>query len=218
MDEDARIVRVQGSTQAPEFERRAWDPRRHARYASVIATSGDHVLVVESVYDFDSFTRGPLATLLMARMVLGASSGVRWWSSAQPGTSDLGRSRLSSQCFGDTYDERAVRCLAFDGASTRFASIDASTGTVVPAGTLPGQMVGHEAAEHGWMTGYANARVLLVDLNHAIAFGFDHDRWAADPTAAAGSDDTVAAAWTTPQGATVRLFRIAPTASPRGTP
>jgi Zn-dependent protease with chaperone function len=217
-DEDDRIVRVQGSAQGPAFVRRTWDPRRHAAYATVIATSGDHVLVVESDYDFDSVTRGPLATLLMARMVLGASSGVRWWSSAQREMSDLGRSRLSSQCFGDTYDEGAIRCLAFDGASTRFASIDASTGSVVPAGTLPGQLVGHESAERGWMSGYANARVLLVDLNHAIAFAFDRDRWAVDPTAAAGSDDTVAAAWTTPQGATVRLFRIAPTASPRGTP
>jgi hypothetical protein len=217
-DEDDHIVRVQGSAQGPEFVRRNWDPRSHATYATVVAASGDHVLVVESDYDFDSLGRGPLAALLMMRTVFRASSGVRWWSSARPEMRELGRSRLSSQCLGDSYDERAIRCLAFDGANTRFASIDASTGSVVPAGSLPGQLVGHESAKHGWVTGYANARMLLVDLNHATAFGFDRDRWSADPTVAAASDDAVAAAWTTPQGATVRVFRIPPTASPRGRP
>jgi hypothetical protein len=217
-DEQDRIVRVQGSADGPEFSRREWNPPRHATFPTVIAGFGDQVLVVESDYDFGNLADSPLVMFAAMRMMLRATSGVRWWSAGPTGAPDLGHSKLSAECVGDTYDEGGIRCVAFDGASTRFASIDPSTGSVVAAGSLPGQVMGYQSMAHGWLTGNTRSRVLIADLAHGRAFGFDRARWSCEPTVVAASGDTIAAVWTTHRGATIRLFRLPATAPPRGTP
>ncbi len=217
-DDHDRIVRVQGSADSPQFTRREWTGARHPAYPTVIAASGDQLLVVESDYDFGNLTGRPLIVLTAVRMMLRATAGVRWWSAGPPGTVDLGHSKLSAECIGDAYDEGGIRCAAFDGASTRFASIDPSTGSVIAAGSLPGQFMGYQSTSQGWVTGNTSSRVLIADLARARAFGFDRTRWSCEPTVVAASGDTVAAVWTTDRGATIRLFRVPPSAPPRETP
>jgi Zn-dependent protease with chaperone function len=210
-DEADRIVRVEGSADGPAFTRREWNPTRSVAYPTVIASSGDGVLVVESDYDFGDLATGPLATFAVLRGVFRATNGVRWWSTSGR-EADLGRSKFSAECVGDTYNESAIQCMAFDGASTRFASIDPANGSVVPAGTLPGQFIGYQSAAHGWVTGYSSSRVLIADVAHARAFGFDRGRWSCEPTVVAASEQYIAAAWTTGRSATIRLFRLPATA------
>ena len=217
-DEQDRIVRVQGSAAGPAFTRREWDPARQTSYPTVIASSGDDVIVVESDYDFGSLIDSPLAALAGLRLMFRATNGVRWWSTGRDGPADLGQSKLSAECVGDTYDDATIQCIAFDGASTRFSSIDPMTGSVSAAGSLPGEFIGYQSAAHGWVTGYSSSRVLIADLVRARAFGFDRTRWSCEPTVVAASGDTLAAVWTTDRGATIRLFRLPPSAPPRGTP
>ena len=217
-DEQNRIVRVQGSADGPAFTRREWPTARQANYPTVLAGSGDQVLVVESDYDFGSLAGNRLVMFAAFRMMLRVTSGVRWWSAGQTGSADLGRSKLSAECLGDTYDEGGIRCVAFDGVSTRITSIDPSTGSVVAAGSLPGQFMGYQSTADGWLTGNTSSRVLIADLSHGRAFGFDRERWSCDPTVVTASGDTIAAIWTTDRGATIRLFRLPLTGSRRGTP
>jgi hypothetical protein len=128
-----------------------------------VTAAGPDVLVFETRYGLR-----PLAHVIPWRwtwLLLQPFNEVSRYATVHDrGYRTLGESKLDVDCMADVLDG-ALACYVHDGTRTRIVRIDAGTGHVEGIGWLDGRFVSDQNVNHGWLTGWAGARVVAINLS-----------------------------------------------------
>jgi hypothetical protein len=132
-----------------------------------IALSGDRVLALEPRSDLTPPITNPLSALFF---VFASGPYVRSsvWGLGPDGAVDLGMSRLELECHRLPSGDRGA-CQIFDASRTRFFTLDAATGRLAPAASLPGRFFAGDEPQGGWITGWYRGSPVALRLGPADA-------------------------------------------------
>lgn len=200
------LVRLEGRVGAPSIDERRWRPRRDF-YPLAVAAAGSDALVVEYVYEHDALASGGRwLSWPLLRLYLGTPGRVWWWRAQSDDAQVLGQSRLPAHCEGAIDREDRVVCSVFDGARTRFATLDPSSGYARPIGWVPGEFVPYSGDRERWIGGFVGSSALVLDLSARRGFRLSATPATPEPDGIAATDTVIAAVFHRRTATTVQLF------------
>jgi hypothetical protein len=161
---DESLVRAEGIIGTSGVQTTRWRADdTFGGYIEAVTAAGPDVLVFETRYDLR-----PLAHVIPWRwtwLLLQPFNEVSRYATVHDrGYRTLGESKLDVDCMADVLDG-ALACYVHDGTRTRIVRIDAGTGHVEGIGWLDGRFVSDQNVNHGWLTGWAGARVVAINLS-----------------------------------------------------
>jgi Zn-dependent protease with chaperone function len=165
--DDEAVVRAAGVVGDAEVDRKQWRAGQGASFAMIdaIASEGPRPVVVETTYDRDGLGRLLFNQYsVWALMLLPFEQQSRYWMLGEHGRTALGESRLPADCHAGALPDGAIVCGAFDGTRTRFVRIDGASGLVSGIGYVDGRFVTEDSPARGWLTGWAQATPVAIDL------------------------------------------------------
>lgn len=172
-DSKGRIVRAEGRPGRDRIDVTRWPaPESVHGWIETIATSGASALAVETRPEPGSLQPTTLVPWAMLIGRPGLQSHV-WTIGRTPRTTGA-FSRLTVGCAQDALgpgDERLV-CAAFDGTRTRFVALDPADGRVTPLAWLRGAFMQHGASGDGWLAGWADRSLVVLQLARREALRF----------------------------------------------
>jgi Zn-dependent protease with chaperone function len=165
------ITRVSGRLGEQAIDRHQW-PAHHTQraYVSGLITSGNNAVVVETRYHgglSEGFVPARWRWLLMLG---GYNQESQFWLVGDRDRRDIGSSRLGAKCNAGITERDALLCTVYDGTRTRLLTIDAATGTIEPIAFVDGRFFPDDNAVKGWLTGWADSRLVAIHLATKRAF------------------------------------------------
>jgi Zn-dependent protease with chaperone function len=172
------------------------------RWPQVIAASGNQALVVETTTP--SF--GDARVSLLWSLLQGFRMESRVSRVDPAGRTELARTRFTAQCLAAFVPGDSLMCSAFDGSRTRFAALDAATGSVTSMTWVDGRFAGHAISEDGWMSGWLGSEPVAVRPSTREGLRLPRSRYQVSQVVAHGR--TLAALSFSPRGSMLLLYRL----------
>jgi len=204
-DHDGLFVRVTGTAMNAVTDDQRWAlPMPSARPVSVISVSDHDALVVETRDGGD-----PLAAptrFLLFTWLLGGSpwSESHLWTIGPHGVTSLATTELFLNCITAHVDEAPAVCAAFDGARTRFFSVDTNTG-LKPVGWLSGRSYLYGPSAPDCVTGWWDNDAVMLRVSRHEALRIAHAAYRAIREVAV-TETVLATVTPDTQGSTVHLY------------
>jgi len=121
------------------------------------------------------------------------------------GPSEVGSTRLWTQCLKSRIDHNRMTCHVFDGSRTRLVSLDAETGAINPLAWVPGRFAVVSALNDEWLSGWLGSEPVAIGVNsrEGLRLSSSTSYRANQITAAGGVVATIAYDG---KGSTLRLY------------
>ena len=206
-DQHRGLFRAEGVIGSSPVDERRWPMDQSSDPAiSGFTTVGSRALVVETRYDgglFQKFMPPRWSGLLLLLQPYTQES--HYWTLDAGGRTELGVSRLGTDCWAGLVATDALVCGVFDGTRTRFISLDAA-GSIAAIGWLPGRFTSDRNTVPDWITGWSESTAAAIRLSTRQALRLPQAAHAIGHLAIAG--DRLAAVTYSEHGPRVRTYAV----------
>jgi hypothetical protein len=157
------IVRLEGVPGAPAVEETRWMRSKDGTgWPQAIAVAGTAALLVETSYHTPLLRHPDLwRWALVFQSMQSQATFTRVTATAR---TPVGVTRFGAQCVGTALEDERLICAGFDGARTRFATVDPAAGRLDPVAWLPGRFAATSGGADGWVSGWWNSRAVAIRL------------------------------------------------------
>jgi Zn-dependent protease with chaperone function len=178
MDDEGRLVSVEGIVGGGSLTRREWNLMDRDEVTEAWAIEGDTALRAQRGFGFDPRGGGALALTLMA-MLDGLETRLTRITPA--GRTDVAVSRLETFCTDHAFNGERLVCMAYDGARTHVFAFAPAADTPDAIGSLAGHFLASMPTREGWVSGWTTTGLGAVNLPGYVALDLVSRRLVAVP-------------------------------------